>query len=168
MNPMCFGTQHESNDMGCNVVNNDNIDESDEDSDEDSDEESDEDSDEESDYSSDDNQSIHSVALSVLSCDSVGDNNEVFGIDIENTSVTNNKVITLSDVNINADIISHEDDDTANTVDIHKIIVDSGDNAIDYKKLSVNELKRLAIERNLTTKGSKIKKSELIELLTIK
>jgi hypothetical protein len=74
-------------------------------------------------------------------------------------------VITLSDVNIDVEVLSQEED-TEN--EIHTVIVDSGDNAIDYKKLSVSELKRLATERDLISKGSKLKKNELIELLTIK
>jgi hypothetical protein len=85
---------------------------------------------------------------------------EIVEIDISVSSPPSEKrVITLSDISIDA---SNEEIDS----DVHKIVVDSGDNVLEYKKLSVNELRRLAIERSLVDKGSKMKKGPLIDLLT--
>ena len=91
----------------------------------------------------------------------LGDDNvvEIVEIDISDSSPSEKRVITLSDISIdtsNGDVES----------DVHKVIVDSGDNVLEYKKLGVNELRRLAIERKLIDKGSKMKKQELVELLT--
>jgi hypothetical protein len=68
-------------------------------------------------------------------------------------------VITLSDISIDA---SNEEVCS----EVHKVVVDSGDNVLDYKKLNVNELRRLAVERKLLDKGSKMKKGPLVDLLT--
>ena len=84
---------------------------------------------------------------------------EIIEINISDNSPSEKRVITLSDISIDA---SNEEVCS----DVHKVIVDSGDNVLDYKKLSVNELRRLAIERKLLDKGSKMKKGPLIDLLT--
>jgi hypothetical protein len=108
-------------------------------------------------------------ALSVVSSQlgsviELDDDNEegVIEINIPNSS-PEKRVITLSDIHIDGiidgSIVEIESD-------VHKVIVDSGDNVLEYKKLSVNELRRLAIERKILDKGSKMKKGELIDLLT--
>ncbi len=84
---------------------------------------------------------------------------EIIEINISDNSPSEKRVITLSDISIDA---SNEEVCS----DVHKVVVDSGDNVLDYKKLSVNELRRLAIERKLLDKGSKMKKGPLIDLLT--
>ena len=60
-----------------------------------------------------------------------------------------------------------DDNDDASQSNIHKVAMDVED-TIDYKKITVNELRRIAIERQLLDKGkgTKLKKTELIELLT--
>ena len=84
---------------------------------------------------------------------------EIIEINISDNSPSEKRVITLSDISIDA---SNEEVCS----DVHKVVVDSGDNVLDYKKLNVNELRRLAIERKLLDKGSKMKKGPLIDLLT--
>jgi len=84
---------------------------------------------------------------------------EVVELNIHSSSLSDKRVITLSDISIE---VSNGEIET----DVHKVVVDSGDNVLDYKKLSVNELRRLAVERKLLDKGVKMKKGELVELLT--
>mgnify|MGYP006086619399 CR=1 FL=1 len=146
MNPMCFG--HAS---GTAIL--DDVSDSDESC-----------SSDES-NSEDDSDDDTCDSLSVLSdkLESVTDLDDVIGIveiDIPDSSPSSEKrMITLSDISIDA---SNEEIDS----DVHKVVVVSGDNVLEYKKLSVNELKRLAVERNLLDKGSKMKKGELVDLLT--
>jgi hypothetical protein len=130
----------------------------------------------ESDSTDNDDESCDS--LSVLSDQLISafelenDVTDITEIDISNSSSHEKRVITLTDISIDAlnegddDLVEMggEEDDT--DADIHKVMVDSGDNVLEYKKLSVNELRRLAIERKLLDKGSKMKKGPLIELLT--
>ena len=97
---------------------------------------------------------------------------EITEIDLSNSSSHEKRVITLSDISIDA-LKEGEDDlgegggeEGDTDADIHKVVVDSGDNVLEYKKLSVNELRRLAVERKLLDKGTKMKKGPLIDLLT--
>ena len=180
MNPMCFGPSSVSDIIEC--VESEESDESEES--EESDEsgesgESDEsDEGDEGEYDSDSDQSLNeppteelsesltnpsSHTHTVIDLDNL--NNEVENVetDIEILNPVEKRVITLSDVSINDPV-----DEISNDIDssVHKVVLDSGDNVIDYKKLGVNDLKRLAIERKLLDKGSKMKKVELIELLS--
>ena len=153
MNPMCFGhvpgTIHDTD-----MSDSDDSDESDE-----------SDSGDESNNGDDtDDESCDTLSILSNHLDSVielGDDNvvEIVEIDISDSSPSEKRVITLSDISIDA---SNGDVES----DVHKVIVDSGDNVLEYKKLGVNELRRLAIERKLIDKGSKMKKQELVELLT--
>jgi hypothetical protein len=151
MNPMCFG-------HGSGTT----IDPDESDSDESGSGDESNSGDNTDDESYDDSLSVVSSQLgTVIELDD--DNEEgITEINISNSS-PEKRVITLSDIHIDGiidgSIVEVESD-------VHKVIVDSGDNVLEYKKLSVNELRRLAVERNLLDKGSKMKKGELVDLLT--
>jgi hypothetical protein len=151
MNPMCFG-------HGSGTAIDDEVSDSEEcDSDDESniDDETDDDTDDES----CDTLSVLSNHLeSVIDLDEE-DVEEIIEINISDNSPSEKRVITLSDISIDA---SNEEVCS----EVHKVVVDSGDNVLDYKKLNVNELRRLAVERKLLDKGSKMKKGPLVDLLT--
>lgn len=147
MNPMCFG--HGSS----TTIDPDESD---------SDESSSGDESNSGDNTDDESCESLSVASSNLgSMIELDDDNEE-GIIISNSS-PEKRLITLTDISIDEPM-----DDSIIEIesDVHKVIVDSGDNVLEYKKLGVNELRRLAVERNLIDKGSKMKKGELVDLLT--
>ena len=150
MNPMCFG-------HGSGTA----IDPEESDRDEsDSDDESNS-GDNTDDESCDSSSVVSSQLGSVIELDDDNED-EIIEINISNSS-PEKRVITLSDISIDDPI---DDSIVEIESDVHKVIVDSGDNVLEYKKLSVNELRRLAVERKLLDKGSKMKKGELIDLLT--
>jgi hypothetical protein len=168
MNPMCFG--HPS---PPDIIDSES-DESGESGESDESDESDEgEYDSESDMSSPGSIADDDVGESmntpsdhtptVIDLDSPNDVVEIVETDIENLDPPEKRVITLSEISISEPIQEISNDLDPN---VHTVVVDSGDNAIDYKKLGVNDLKRLAVERKLLDKGSKMKKMELIELLT--
>jgi hypothetical protein len=147
MNPMCFG-------HGAGTAIDDDVSDSEEC---DSDDESNIDDD--TDDESCDTLSVISDPLeSGIELDEE-DVEEIIEINISDNSPSDKRVITLSDISIDA---SNEEVCS----DVHKVVVDSGDNVLDYKKLNVNELRRLAVERKLLDKGSKMKKGPLVDLLT--
>jgi hypothetical protein len=156
MNPMCFGhvpisaidtDGSDSNESGSGDESNLN-----DDTDDDTDDDMDDDTDDES------CGTLSVILDSVISLDN-GNVVEIVEIDISDSSPSEKRVITLSDISIDAPIGEIESD-------VHKVVVDSGDNVLEYKKLSVNELRRLAVERKLLDKGVKMKKMELVDLLT--
>jgi hypothetical protein len=165
MNPMCFG--HASGTAIIGTVGTDGND-SDESGSGYESSDSDDDTDDDTDADSCDTSSILSVQMSSMMEIDDSHMGDIVEINISDTSPSENlssspsekRVITLSDICIDA---SGEVDIES---DVHKVVVDSGDNVLEYKKLGVNELRRLAIERNLLDKGVKMKKGELVELLT--
>ena len=154
MNPMCFGPGNIDNSSDDENYSGDESNSTDEDMD----------------NVSCDTLSIISENVEDLSqqCDE-----ELEAIEFEgfNSTSSGKRMITLSDVSIdcnnedNEEECNHEEENDT-PVDIHKVVMDMGDNVIDYKKKTVNELRRIAIERQLIDKGSKMKKTELVDLLT--
>lgn len=88
---------------------------------------------------------------------------ELTELNLQEDEGVEKRTIKLSEVSVNYQS-GEEDDDTEVQSNIHKVAMDVED-IIDYKKIAVNELRRIAIERQLIDKGSKMKKTELIELL---
>ena len=81
---------------------------------------------------------------------------------LENSS-SEKRTVTLSEISAIEPTDEEEGDEEQS--DIHRVAMDVENNIIDYKKSTVNELRRIAIERNLIDKGCKMKKTELIQLL---
>ena len=159
MNPMCFGPGVNSIDTLDNSSDDENY------------------SGDESNSTDEDMDNVSCDTLSIIS-ENVEDlsqqcDEELEAIEFEgfNSTSSGKRMITLSDVSIdcnnedNEEECNHEEENDT-PVDIHKVVMDMGDNIIDYKKMTVNELRRLAIERQLIDKGSKMKKTELVDLLT--
>ena len=98
---------------------------------------------------------------SLLSC--IPD--ELTELNLQEDEGVEKRTIKLSEVSVNYQSGEEEEDNDAEVQsNIHKVAMDVED-IIDYKKIAVNELRRIAIERQLIDKGSKMKKTELIELL---
>jgi len=169
MNPMCFAPSHN---------NLDEIDISDDDeysigdesnnTEEESDEESDEDENIDGETSTE--LHIHSEKVEEVQQGQQGqqgqqDDKAIEVVEFEDLGRTSSekRMITLSEVSIEH---HHDEEENDTMLDIHKVVMDIGDNVIDYKKISANELRRIAIERQLIDKGTKMKKPELIDLLT--
>jgi hypothetical protein len=164
MNPMCFG--HNSG----TAIDPDESGSDESGSDESGSDESGSDYESNSGDDTDDDScdSLSVVSSQMGSVIELDDDNEegVIELNIPNSS-PEKRVITLSDIHIEGIIDGSIDDSIVEIEsDVHKVIVDSGDNVLEYKKLSVNELRRLAVERKILDKGSKMKKGELIDLLT--
>ena len=151
MNPMCFGTGSKNLDE---IIIGD------------------ESSENESNTEEDDDDSISCDVLSNFS-ETIEDLNLQEDEPMNNDS-SEKRTITLTEVSVNCcdgdnddDDDDNDDNDDASQSNIHKVAMDVED-TIDYKKITVNELRRIAIERQLLDKGkgTKLKKTELIELLT--
>lgn len=154
MNPMCFGSG--SKNLDEIIIGDENsVDES---------------SENESNTEEDDGDSISCDVLSNFS-ETIEDLNLHEDEPMNNDS-SENRTITLTEVSVNCcdgdgDSDDDDDNDDASQSNIHKVAMDVED-TIDYKKITVNELRRIAIERQLLDKGkgTKLKKTELIDLLT--
>jgi len=146
MNPMCFGS-------GPNVID-ETITEDESSEDESSGDES---------NTEEDNDNISCDVLSSFS-ETIEDLNLQEDEPMDNNS-SEKRTITLTEVSVNCCDDADGDDDDESQSNIHKVAMDVED-IVDYKKITVNELRRIAIERQLIDKGSKMKKTELIDLLT--
>lgn len=142
MNPMCFGS-------GTNIIG-ETITGDESSGDESSGDES---------NTEQDNGDISSDVVSLLSY--IPD--ELTDLNLQEDEGVEKRTINLSEVSINNQC--NEEDDAEVQSNIHTVAMDVED-VIDYKKIGVNELRRIAIERQLIDKGSKMKKTELIELLS--
>ena len=142
MNPMCFGS-------GTNIIG-ETITGDETSGDESSGDES---------NTEQDNGDISSDVVSLLSY--IPD--ELTDLNLQEDEGVEKRTINLSEVSINNQC--NEEDDAEVQSNIHTVAMDVED-VIDYKKIGVNELRRIAIERQLIDKGSKMKKTELIELLS--
>ena len=97
-------------------------------------------------------------------------------IDIDLTEISNNDINNIDDINnINNDNIktitlSQDLDSSNNTFenvdDIALILTNStAENKIDYKKMSLNKLRDLVIEKGLVVDASKLKKNDILKML---
>lgn len=95
------------------------------------------------------------IQFTELSSTDLSINNEIKTIKLGdlNSEEQLDKIISTD---VNTDDMNTEDDEDCNTVDIH-----SG--SIDYKKMKVEQLKEIAIEKGISIKGKK--KAELLEAL---
>jgi hypothetical protein len=116
--------------------------------------------------------SISSIVILPDDMENLGGANHSDALVVEDIDFSKNdsRVITLTDIaiapiegeyGVGIDEICVIDD-----TDTHKVVVDSGNHVVDYKKLSANDLKRIAIDRGVLEKGAKMKKNELVELLS--
>jgi len=164
MNPMCFGSGTKIIDetISGNESSEDESSEDESSEDESSEDESSEDESSEDEINTE--QDIDDTSIdggSLLSC--IPD--ELTELNLQEDEGVEKRTIKLSEVSVNYQSGEEEEDNDAEVQsNIHKVAMDVED-IIDYKKIAVNELRRIAIERQLIDKGSKMKKTELIELL---
>jgi hypothetical protein len=69
-------------------------------------------------------------------------------------------------VNVDAVNVDEYEDDVDNGDVANDVNDNNGDDEIDYKKLNVDQLRKLVQEKQLTSKSSKMKKNDLITLLS--
>lgn len=147
-------------------------DDDDEDEDDDDEDEDDEDDDED-DHSDDDNQDIKINEedgddldienLENLNFESVADlPSEV------SESLTESDMKNLKTININISSTDNEnDEEELDSEDISDVNNIKNIEVLDYKKLSLNKLRSIVIEKGIVTDASKLKKHELLKLLEV-
>jgi hypothetical protein len=139
--------------------------------DEESDEEDEEDEDEDDDDEDDnDNEQIEIEDInSIMTSQAIVLNENISDIeelpDVSNDTENNKRII-----NLDIDSITELGDISANGDHLEEheskiITINEGETIIDYKKLTVNELRKLALDKGLIQHSHKIKKEKLIDIL---
>lgn len=173
----------------------DDDDDEDDDEDEDDDDEDDDDDDDDEDDDDDDNDDddkehenknddTDSESYSGLNFELVANKNETVNNAVEEIDISDIKNLKTININFTSeeqenDMDNDEDNDQDNDIDNdpdNDIEVESEDltdlnvkniEVLDYKKLSLNKLRRIVTDKGIITDASKLKKNDLLKLLEV-
>ena len=128
-----------------------------------SDDEGEEEGDDNEDDDDDDDDDDSSTSSSSSSSNSIEDESNIRVINISEDFDINNEITEISEITE-----QKEEPDLSNIKDLKMIDIDTDiDTETDYKKMSLGKLRQIVSEKGLATDVSKIKKNELLKLLSV-